>query len=370
MVRIKAPKEYISEPDVLYKAGEYIKKYGKKALIVSSEKSLEATKDILLPSLKEADILYEIHLFTGYPTMEAAETIAASYSDFDVVIGLGGGRVIDTAKVVGTKKDLPIVTIPTIAATCASWAAVSILYNEKGEFTDAFFNKIGPVLILADTRILFQAPERYLYAGVIDTFAKWYEIYPYEKLQGDSTFLQVMIDIAKRAHQTLKEKTPVALLKAKAGEIGEEAVSTIDAIIFLAGLTGSLQTDTLYQGIGHPLYNVLSYVDETRHLLHGEKVGYGLLVQQVLEQKTEEEIQEVIELFRSFENAFTLEKLHIKGNTEKLDFISEKIWRDYHESLNYLGYGFSANEISEAILKIDDFIEHSKTKEPNRKKGE
>lgn len=362
MVRVKAPKEYISEPDVLYKAGEYIKNYGKKALIVASEKSLDVTKDLLLPSLKDAGIEYEIHLFTGYPTMEAAESIAASYLDSDVVIGLGGGRVIDTAKVVGTKKDVPVVTIPTIAATCASWAAVSILYNEEGEFVDAFFNKVGPVLILADTKILFQAPKRYLFAGVIDTYAKWYEIAPYEKIEGDSTFLQVMIDIAKRAHQTLTHKTPIALEKAKQGEIGEEAIQTIDAIIFLAGLTGSLQTDTLYQGIAHPLYNVLSYVPETKHLLHGEKVGYGLLIQQVLEKKTKEEIQEVIELFGFFENQLTLEELHIKDNNEKLDFITKKIWEDYHKSLNNLGYGFSAGEIKEAIFSTDALIEESKTK--------
>lgn len=361
MVRIKAPKEYISEPDVLSKAGEYIKKYGTKALIVTSEKSLEATKQVLLPSLEEAGIQYEIYFFTGYPTMEKAESIAASYPEYDVVIGLGGGRVIDTAKVVGTKKDVPIVTIPTIAATCASWAAVSILYNEKGEFVDAFFNKRGSVLILADTRVLFQAPKRYLFAGVIDTYAKWYEIAPYEKLEGDSTFLQVMIDIAKRAHDTLTHKTPIALEKAKNGEIQEEAVQTIDAIIFLAGLTGSLQTDTLYQGIAHPLYNVLSFVEETKHLLHGEKVGYGLLVQQVLENKSDKEAKEVIDLFGIFENRLTLEELHIKDKPEKLDFIADKLFEDYHKSLNNLGYGFSAQEIKEAILKTDQLIESSKT---------
>jgi glycerol dehydrogenase-like iron-containing ADH family enzyme len=362
MVRVKAPKEYISEPDILKKAGEYIKNYGKKALIVASEKSLEVTKDVLLPSLEVAGIAYEIHLFTGYPTMEAAESIAASYLDSDVVIGLGGGRVIDTAKVVGTKKDVPVVTIPTIAATCASWAAVSILYNDEGEFVDAFFNKVGPILILADTKILFQAPKRYLFAGVIDTYAKWYEIAPYEKIEGDSTFLQVMIDIARRAHDTLTQKTPIALEKAKQGDIGEEAIQTIDAIIFLAGLTGSLQTDTLYQGIAHPLYNVLSYVPETKHLLHGEKVGYGLLIQQVLEKKSKEEVQEVIELFGSFDNQLTLEDLHIKNNNEILDFIAKKIWEDYHKSLNHLGYGFSADEIKESFFSTDALIEESKRK--------
>lgn len=360
MVKVKAPKEYISKPDVLEESGEYIKKYGKKALIIASKKSLEVSKDRLLPSLDKAGIEYVIHLFTGYPTMEAADKIAASYLETDVVIGLGGGRVIDTSKVVGTKKGVSVVTIPTIAATCASWAAVSILYNEKGEFTDAFFNKIGPELILADTRILFEAPKRYLYAGVIDTYAKWYEIYPYEKLEGSSTFLQVMIDIAKRAHETLTNITPIALEKEKNGEIGDEAIQTIDAIIFLAGLTGSLQTDTLYQGIAHPLYNVLSYVEETKHLLHGEKVGYGLLVQQVLEKKTKKEIQEVIDLFRFFENDWTLEALHIKDNTEKLAFISDKIYKDYYKSLNRLGYGFSGEEIRDAFYAIDALIEDRK----------
>lgn len=357
MVKVKAPKEYISEPDVLERAGDYIVKYGKKALIIGSQTSIEVTKDILLPSLTKAGITYEIHLFSGYPTMETASKIAASYPDSDVVIGLGGGRVIDTAKVVATKKEVPSITIPTIAATCASWAAVSILYNEDGEFSEAFFNTIGPSLILADTRILFEAPKRYLYAGVIDTYAKWYEIYPYEAIEGSSTFLQVMIDIAKRAHDTLTNVTPIAIEKEKKGEIGSEAIQTIDAIIFLAGLTGSLQTDTLYQGIAHPLYNVLSFVAETKHLLHGEKVGYGLLVQQVLEKKSDEEIKEVIALFHSFENAFTLKDLKINDKPEKVSFIAQKIYQDYHPSLNRLGYGYSSEEIKSAFHAIDEQIE-------------
>jgi len=364
-VKIKAPKEYYSEPDLLKKSGAYIRQYGSNALIIGSPNSFKAAGEALHSTLEAAGIRYTSYHFSGYVTLKKARAIADAYAGVDLIIGVGGGRVLDTAKLVGSYLEVPIVTVPTIAATCAAWAAVSIIYDDEGRFQGGFFNTIGPQLILADTRILFDAPRRYLYAGIVDSLAKWYEIYPYDKVEGASTFLQTMIKVADQLRNILTEKTASAIEKRAHGEIGTEAVQVIDAIIFLAGLTGSLQTDTLYQGIAHPLYNVLSNSPEASHLLHGEKVGYGILLQQVLEGKTPEEIERVIKLFSQFENTLVLSDMGIKeGGEDDLRLISESLWTDYRQSLNRLGYGFSAKEIYDALLETDRRISQSKYYRP------
>lgn len=40
---IKAPENYINEPDIIKKAGEYIKKYGRNALVTGSKTALKAS---------------------------------------------------------------------------------------------------------------------------------------------------------------------------------------------------------------------------------------------------------------------------------------------------------------------------------------
>lgn len=357
-VKIKAPREYYSQPGLLEESGPLIARHGKNALIVTSPRALAAAGPRLLPALEGAGVRHREELFSGYVTMEKSRALAELHREADLVIGLGGGRALDTAKLAGTLLEVPVVTVPTIAATCAAWAAVSIVYDGDGRFQRGFFNTEGPRSVLADTNLLLAAPRRYLYAGIVDSLAKWYEIAPYERLEGDSTFLQTMIRVAEQLRETLVQQTAPALEEWDRGEIGTGAVQMIDAVIFLAGLTGSLQTDTLYQGIAHPFYNVLSCVPASAHLLHGEKVGFGILLQQTLEKKPPAEFTETVKEFASLENTLTLADLGI-GEEPALSFTARKLWMDYYPSLNRLGYGFSPEEIRAALLETDRRVRRS-----------
>lgn len=99
----------------------------------------------------------------------------ASGDDRAVVIGVGGGTLLDSAKVLARRTGVPLVAIPTIAATCAAWTPLSVWYSDAGQalnfeiFDDANF------LVLVEPRIILNAPAEYLLAGIGDTLAKWYE---------------------------------------------------------------------------------------------------------------------------------------------------------------------------------------------------
>ncbi|OAV68069.1 Glycerol dehydrogenase [Bacteroidales bacterium Barb4] len=359
MLEIISPREYVNRPDVLAGAGSYIKKYGKNVFILHTAKSLEVVKQQLFASLEKAGIGYELVFFAGYPNVEKAEAYASTYAKrIDAVIGIGGGRVIDMTKVLGNLLDVPIIAVPTVAATCAAWAAISILYTDEGRFIEVHANNRAPSLILADTRILMQSPVRYTYAGIIDTFAKWYELEPYLKSKQRDSDLLVTSDVAQRAFGLLIAHAGKAIAEAGKGIVSDAAVQTIDCILFLAGLAGSFKSDKPYRGAAHTFYNLSTQVFPAPQLLHGEKIAFGLVFQQVLLHKQPTEINETIRLFANYFNLFTLKDFRLGNHSgQKIATlagnIAHAIQREY---LPQAGFTHSKQEIEAALYEADRLI--------------
>lgn len=332
MITIKTPLQYINEPDIIGKAGSYIKKYGQKALIIGSHTALKVVGTSFYQSLRGHSVVYDIIQFSGYPTEAAITRYSeeARQKQVDAIVAVGGGKVHDVSKVVGTRTNLPVISVPTIAATCASWAACSILYNEEGSFESVFLNAEAPRLIIADTRIIATAPPRYLKAGILDTLAKWYETVPnLESAQGDFV-LVTSVHTAKLALDIIDRYGLQAVEEGGRNIVGEAAIQTVHAIIALAGLVGSLSSETFHGGFAHPFYNASTRLPNTRHRLHGEKVALGLLIQLVLENRPDTDIIETINLFQKYDLALTLEEIGIKKHQEEdIRFLSSSLATEF-----------------------------------------
>ena len=348
---IKTPKIYISEKDAVKKAGEYIKGYSKNPLIIGSRKALDAAFSGLKKSLEENGIdASNVDIFAGFPS----ENKFSYYSELvhkynaDAIIGVGGGRVLDTAKATADLLDIPVITVPTIAATCAAWAGLTIQYDDEGSFVQARPLKKAPEVIIADTKIILSAPKRYLFAGTIDTFAKFYEIRPTLAQAKSSLNLDIAFYSAKLAYQKLEDNVFKALDEAKNDVFEQSAKDVVDAVIYLAGFAGSFQTNTGYYSFAHPFYHISARFPNTRHKLHGEKVGYGILTQLLLEKKNESEIVDTIRNFSRYDNVFTLSDIGLnKENKNELKNLAKQI----KEAFDHVAW--SIEEIVEALVVTD-----------------
>ena len=69
------------------------------------------------------------------------------------MIGVGGGKVIDTAKAVGHEAGTRVAIVPTIASTDAPTSAVSVIYTPEGAFSRYLFVSRNPDLVLVDTQV-------------------------------------------------------------------------------------------------------------------------------------------------------------------------------------------------------------------------
>ncbi|WP_414570792.1 iron-containing alcohol dehydrogenase family protein [Nostoc sp. CCY 9925] len=275
-----APAKLIRGSGVLQAAAAEIASLGNRPLIVAGERTLAISQENLQPIL-ETQQLHPAQVSYGADCCEASlESLrkAAKEHKADVIIGVGGGKALDTAKLVAQQLQLPVVTIPTSAATCAAWSALSNVYSEDG----AFLYDVGlsrcPDLLILDYDLIKTAPQHTLVAGIGDAIAKWYEASVSSGHLQD-TLIIAAVQQARVLRDILLQKSPTAL-KEPGSEVWREVV---DATVLLAGVVGGLGGAQCRTVAAHAVHNGLTHISG-HGSIHGEKVALGILVQLRLEE--------------------------------------------------------------------------------------
>lgn len=130
-------------------------------LIVTGEKSYEAFKKFYKGNRE-----FRVAKYDGTSSYEDMKRIADEYGeDVDVVIGVGGGRVIDTAKGVASFLNKEYMTVPTVIATCAPYAPVAAVYNPDKTFREVGYFKRTAYACIADLDLLLESPKEYFVGG-------------------------------------------------------------------------------------------------------------------------------------------------------------------------------------------------------------
>lgn len=197
----------------------------------------------------------------------------------DLILGAGGGKALDTAKLLAHQTGLPCITLPTSGATCAAWTALSNIYSEAGAFLYDVSLQKCPDLLVLDYALIAQAPPRTLIAGIGDAIAKWYEASVSSGHSSD-TLTVAAVQGARVLRDLLLQKSVAAL-----GEVGGQTWrEVVDATVLMAGVSGGLGGANCRTVAAHAVHNGLTQLPQAHHLLHGEKVAYGILVQLRLEE--------------------------------------------------------------------------------------
>ena len=209
--------------------------------------------------------------------LERLSTIATGC---DAVLAAGGGKVLDAGKLLADQLSLPCITVPLSAATCAGWTALSNIYSVDGAFERDVVLKRCPDLLVFDHRLVRQAPPRTLASGVADALAKWYEASVSSADSGDG-LVQQAVQMARVLRDQLLIDSPMALQDNSSAAW----VRTAEACALTAGVMGGLGGARCRTVAAHAVHNGLTQLQACHHVLHGEKVGFGILVQLRLEER-------------------------------------------------------------------------------------
>ena len=287
-----SPSKYVQGAGEMKKLGEYAQKYGKKALVLITESGYKRIGDVVNTGFEG----YEITPVYEYFNRECSKNEINRLVDImnekgcDVVIGIGGGKILDTAKAVAYYKEAPVLICPTIASTDAPCSALSVIYTDDGVFEEYLFLPANPNMVLMDTEIIAKSPVRLTVSGMGDALATYFEARACQA-SGATTcaggqVTQAAIALAKLCFDTLMAEGVKAKLALEAGACTPAVEKVIEANTLLSGIgfeSGGLAG-------AHAIHNGFTVLDECHHMYHGEKVAFGTITQLVLENIPAEEV--------------------------------------------------------------------------------
>lgn len=271
-----APARVIRGKNAIAQSIEAIAQLGNRPLIVGGKNSLAAIQ----PYLENQQLEVAQATYGQDCSENSLKTLheAAIAHKADFIIGVGGGKALDTAKLLAHQRQIPIATIPTSAATCAAWTALSNIYSDRGAFLYDVSLAKCPDLLILDYSLIQTAPQRTLVAGIGDAIAKWYEA-SVSSGHSEQTMIIAAVQQARVLRDILFQKS-VPALQQPGSEIWQEVV---DATTLLAGVIGGIGGAQCRTVAAHAVHNGLTHLHR-KGTLHGEKVAYGILVQLRLEE--------------------------------------------------------------------------------------
>ncbi len=138
------PGKYIQGDGVLDQLSHWVQWFGRKGLILASA---SAKNKILVPYANNlaANSIF-IEPFSGECCEEELSRLAGVIrrGKVDVLVGMGGGKAIDTAKIAADRARIPVIIVPTIASTDAPCSGCAILYSAQGAFDSVYYQKTNP----------------------------------------------------------------------------------------------------------------------------------------------------------------------------------------------------------------------------------
>ena len=174
---IQSPGKYIQGADVLTRLGDYLKPLAARWLVVGDKFVLGFAEETLRHSFEQAELYVEIVPFGGECSQNEIDRLRqlAKEANCQAVLGIGGGKTLDTAKALAHFMDVPVAIAPTIASTDAPCSALSVIYTDSGEFDRYLMLPHNPNIVIVDTKVVAGAPARLLAAGIGDALATWFE---------------------------------------------------------------------------------------------------------------------------------------------------------------------------------------------------
>ncbi len=274
----------------------------------------------------------------------------------DSLIAAGGGKVLDSGKYIAESLNIPCITVPLSASTCAGWTALTNIYTKDGKFIKDVALGSCPKILVYDHKFIQTAPSRTLASGIADALAKWYE-----SSITSSTIDDGLVQQAIQISRVLRDQLLIDGEKAFKGQFENNPSwrNTVEACGLTAGLVGGIGGEKCRTAAAHAIHNAITQIITPNKFLHGEIVGVGLLLQLRLEEMknnnklADQLINQLFVLMKELNLPTTIKQLGINVfENNNLEKIVDFTCRDKSE-IHFLPFEINKQDIEDVIINFE-----------------
>lgn len=339
---------------------EYIQSKGELKSLEKHCKELECSNPLIildreLEKIIEIDLkktstyLPNLYLFEGESSENNIKLIENSYkkTGSDIIVGVGGGKVADTAKAVANNLKSKVIISPTSASTNASCSRLSVLYHDDTKFNKYLKLRKNPEKIIVDTKIVSSAPKRLTVSGIGDALATYFEASACFKsgalnFLGTSASKSALVS-ARGCYETLIKDSKKALKDIEDSKITTEVENLIEANIYLS----SIGSESAGLAAAHSIHNGMTKLEDSANYLHGELVAIAIIIQLVLEKRSKKFIRKLLKFYKSIGLPTSLNFIKTKKD---IATVAKESLKD-SESIHNMPFKIKKDDLETAILK-------------------
>lgn len=329
--------------------------FGRRAVVIGGKTALEKASASIAEALEGSDIeIVDILWYGGDSTFANADALAQSdaFLSADMVFAVGGGRAIDTCKVLCNRSKKPLFTFPTIASNCAPVTLISVIYDDDTHaFKELYFSDKCPLHTFINTRIIAEAPSHFLWAGIGDALSKQYETGFSSRGDAMDYSNALGVQISRNISDQLLANGLDALEAAKSHTVNEALEETALLIIVSTGLVSVLVINDYNSCLAHSIYYGCTALPQGENHLHGELVSYGILVMLLLDGQ-QDDFERVFAFNRRAGLPTCLKDIEVLTG-EDLDTVLDKAMTT--NDIVHVPYRISRRMIYDAIMKLEEY---------------
>ncbi len=256
---------------------------GGKPLVIGGPTAVKLILGLCEAEFRAAGVTPLVRVHTG----ACSRTWAGRYKEealqngCTLILGVGGGKCLDLAKCAATFAGLDLICVPTSVATCVASSSVCIMYHDDGTPDGSVAMSKEVDVVIADTDVIATAPKRLLAAGIFDSLAKLPEVVHNTQIESyqDCTLEKYICTVNSRAiYEFLMGEGPRVYDQGLAsGRFTDVILTNLLHTSVVSGFSCGVNQLAL----AHGLYDFLrrSFTAQAAHLLHGEIVAVGILMQ-------------------------------------------------------------------------------------------
>lgn len=270
--KIQMPREVHIGSDVIKDTGNICKdlRFEGNVLVVTGPNTLKIGADKVIESLEKEDFSVELSKINK-ATYETIEELEDKLIDTSLIVGVGGGKVIDIAKMAATNARIYFVSVPTAASHDGIASPLASIKNNNDSVS---LTAQAPIGVIADTNIIRNAPFRLLASGCADIVSNYTAIKDWQlanRLQNDSY---------SESAANLSLMTAKLIMKSSKSIIKglEESARLVVKSLFSSGMAISIAGSSRpASGSEHKFSHALDKITR-KSALHGEQCGVGTIM--------------------------------------------------------------------------------------------